>query len=411
MRIGPTQTPGASSAPARAARVDGPAPREASAATLWLPPSMRPTPPLDAAPKLIVLETYGRPRTDAEHRYYRDLIAETAALVDAAKVKRAAELDGWLVRITAPSPEAPPPARPAIRGDPEPGLGGGSPGVVHREADGFEVNAPGTEAPALVADRAVIRAGLKAEVTHRKQIGGTCGLYALGMVMDFWHAQDPKHPTALIQAADREPVEDPRGFAHFHHEPTDARYVLDVALERGYTAKGEMYQADLLAETATLFGYEASLRTEATLDDVYRVLDAGHPAIVPFNVDRNGDAGTPDSGARAHYAVLEGYFDHEGERYVIAKHSWSKTESRVWRAGDFFASWDNLKTTKFYGTPGDGEIPDRPDLEEPSRLTLPDAGGGRADISRALGRTLIEVVPPGEPLTGGERVAAQAQGG
>lgn len=382
---------------------------------------MRPAAPASSAPRLIIPTRYGRPRTEAEQTYYRNLITETKALVDEAKAQREAQLDGWMKRIeVAPRPEAPseceisdplPAAAGGIVGDPNPGRGAGgvAGGQVHREADGFVVNDPAVAVDKAVTDQAVIRAGLKAEVRHRKQIGGTCGLYALGMVMDFWHEQDRAHPTALVQAADREPVDDPRGFVHFHHEPTDARYVLDVAMQEGFSAKGEMYQAEFLAETATHFGYQASLRTQATLDDVYAVLDAGRPAIVAFNVDMNGEAGTPDSGARAHYAVLQGYFEHEGERYVIAKHSWSKTEDKVWRAKDFFASWDNLETTKFYGTPGDGEIPNRPDLVEPRRLTLPDAGGGRSDISRALARTLVEVVPPGERLTGGRQIAAQAQ--
>ncbi|CAN0580894.1 unnamed protein product, partial [Laminaria digitata] len=43
------------------------------------------------------------------------------------------------------------------------------------------------------------------------------------------------------------------------------------------------------------------------------------------------------------------------------------------------------------------------ELKEPKHLGLPDAGGGRADISQALARTLVEVVPPGEALTGGRR--------
>lgn len=391
---------------------------------LWLPSSERPAPAPEDAPTLVFPETFGQPRSEATHAHFRSLIAEGQALVDAARLRRREAADAFLARLEAGTPksvqgalvgavrprlseatapganlldEAPRPG-PALVGDPNPGIGAGQ--TVHREADGFEVNAPGTERAAHVTDPEVVQRGLMAEVPHRKQIGGTCGLYALGMVMDFWHQRDPKHGTALVQADDRQPPEG--NYVHFVHEPTDDRLILDEAKAFGFTAKGEMYEARFVAETARRMGYQASLRTQATLEDLYAVLDAGHPAIVPFNVDRDGEAGTPDSGRRAHYAVVQGYFDHEGERYVVAKHSWSKTHDRVWRADDFLASWSNLLTTKFYGTPGDGEIPDRPDLIEPSELSLPDAGDGRADISQALARTIVEVTPKGEALTGGD---------
>lgn len=379
-----------------------------AATKIWLPPGYEnPNAPARTdAPKLWIPERYGRPRTDAEHAYYRGLIAEGQALVDRARAKAPVAQPS---KLEAPTSDdlrlkdgAPPPKEQALKAEAPVSDG------VFREADGFIVNAPGVHRPRPVQDANLIRAGLRAEVPHRKQIGGTCGLYALGMVMDLWHQREPKNPTALVQVEDRNEVNDPRGFVHFHHEPTDARYLMDVAKDAGFTAKGEMYEARFVADTAAHFGYDASLRTSATLDDLYAVLDAGHPAIVPFNVDMNGEAGTPDSGARAHYAVVQGYFDDQGERYVVAKHSWSNTEDHVWKASDFFASWSNLKTTKFYGTPGDGEIPKYPELKEPANLDLPDAGGGRSDISKALARTLVEVVPPGEALTGGRRFAAQA---
>ena len=437
MRIHPTQV-GAASGPTETA--EAPAVNEVAAvgaaADLWLPPGYEGAadPARTDAPKLWIPERYGRPRTDAEQSYYRGLIAEGQALVDGARAQRITAAKASAVRLEAARAPTAAPARHALKPDVRAPLKDEAPlkeaaplkdeaplreaaplkdeaptaDGVYREADGFIVNAPGVHRPRPVQDANLIRAGLKAEVPHRKQIGGTCGLYALGMVMDLWHQREPQNPTALVQPEDRNEVNDPRGFVHFHHEPTDARYLMDVAKDAGFTAKGEMYEARFVADTASRFGYEASLRTAASLDDLYTVLDAGHPAIVPFNVDMNGEAGTPDSGARAHYAVVQGYFEDKGERYVVAKHSWSNTEDHVWKAKDFLASWSNLKTTKFYGTPGDGEIPKYPELKEPKNLGLPDAGGGRADISQALARTLVEVVPPGEALTGGRRFAAQA---
>ena len=37
------------------------------------------------------------------------------------------------------------------------------------------------------------------DVPHRVQLPGSgCGLYSLGMVMDYWHTIDPSNPTALV---------------------------------------------------------------------------------------------------------------------------------------------------------------------------------------------------------------------
>ena len=52
------------------------------------------------------------------------------------------------------------------------------------------------------------------------------------------------------------------------------------------------------------------------LEDLYSVLDAGRPAVVAFDVDYRGNPET--GGKRAHYAVIQGYFDEDGERYLIA---------------------------------------------------------------------------------------------
>jgi Peptidase_C39 like family len=247
----------------------------------------------------------------------------------------------------------------------------------------------------------VIARAKKAGVPQREQIGPTCGLYALGMVLDSWHEKDPNNATAIVQDADL------RGKGkNYSLEPTTHERILDVAQELGFTSMGEMFTARQLAKTAQHFGYEATTHEHATLEDLYKVLDAGHPAIVGFDVDMNGNPGD-FGGERAHYAVIQGYFDDDSSgqktRYLIARHGWAVQKDHVWKADDFFKSWDALDATTYYGTPGDGVIPRHPELKEPAHLDLPAVGTNKAGIYESLARKIVEVVPKGEKPVGGVR--------
>jgi hypothetical protein len=265
-------------------------------------------------------------------------------------------------------------------------------------ADGMEVDAPTVRAPRSLTRAQMIARAKTADVPQRVQQGPTCGLYALGMVMDFWHGEDAANAAPLVSDKDI----GGRG-RNYNHEPTTDERVLDYAQGAGFTALGEMFTARQLAKTAAHFGYTAAIHEDATLDALYEVLDKGRPAIVAFDVDRNGNPGDY-GGQRAHYAVIEGYFDDDGERYLIAKHGWGVQSDHVWKASDFDRSWKALKTTDFYGKPGDGLIPGQAE-REPSRLDLPDVGRGRAGIERALATKIVEVIPDGEAPTGGDVVA------
>lgn len=235
----------------------------------------------------------------------------------------------------------------------------------------------------------------KAAVPQRVQIGPTCGLYALGMVMDAWNARDAKNATALVQEEDR------NGFGRqYTRPPTTGERILDVAKDKGFTAVGEMFRADDLAATARHFGYDAVTHEHASLKNLYEVLDAGHPAIVAFDVDYNGNP-TTTGGARAHYAVIQGYFDDGDKRYLVARHGWGVQRDHVWDANVFDASWRALQKTSFYGTPGDGVLPTFPGVSEPAGLNLPDLGNGEASILESLATKIVEVVPAGTPTVGG----------
>ena len=106
----------------------------------------------------------------------------------------------------------------------------------------------------------------------------------------------------------------------------------------------------------------------------------------------------------AHYAVGQGYFDEDGERFLIARHGWGGQRDYVWNAKEFDASWKALKATDWYGTPGDGVMPDAR-YEEPALLDLPDLGNGMAGIMRSLGTKIIEVVPMSADPVGGKLIA------
>ena len=149
--------------------------------------------------------------------------------------------------------------------------------------DGSAINRP-TDIPQTRAER--IKAGMKAEVPQRVQQGPTCGLYALGMVMDFWHQADKQNPTVLVSDKDI----GGKG-RNYNDEPTSDERMLSYVREAGYTAAGEMFKARDLAETAAHFGYKAHLYQDATLQNLYDVLDAGHPAVVAFDVDYRGNPG------------------------------------------------------------------------------------------------------------------------
>lgn len=269
-------------------------------------------------------------------------------------------------------------------------------GIQLRAPDGMLIDAsalePTTVVPKTRSER--IRAGKTAEVPQRIQQGPTCGLYALGMVMDFWNQKDATNPSVLV--SDKDLGGQGR---NYNAEPTSDERMLTYVRDNGYTSAGEMFKARDLAETASHFGYTASLHQDATLGALYQVLDAGRPAIIAFDVDYRGNPGD-FGGKRAHYAVIEGYFDEDGERYLIAKHGWGGQKEYVWKAADFDTSWKALKATDWYGTPGDGIMPDD-NYEEPSKLDLPDLGNGEAGIARSLATKIIEVIPPGQTPVGG----------
>ncbi len=184
-----------------------------------------------------------------------------------------------------------------------------------------------------------------ADVPGRVQDGPTCGLYALGMVMDFWDRADASNLNPLVQSADAR-----RADSHSRTPDTNAR-LLDVARQRGYTTEGEMFWSNDLAKLAQEFGYQARVTPNVTLQDIHEAVDRGNPALVPFDVDKAGNPGL-FNGKRAHWAVIEGHFRKDGEEYLVATHGWTGKEY-VWRAQDFMDSVNQVNESDFPGVPKD----------------------------------------------------------
>lgn len=186
---------------------------------------------------------------------------------------------------------------------------------------------------------------LGADVPARVQDGPTCGLYALGMAMDYWDRKDARNQAPLVQNSDVLRADS-------HTRPEDGpRRLLDVARQRHFTTQGEMFHASQLASLARDFGYSASVKTHASLKDIHAALDRGNPVLVPFDVD---DVGNPGlfRGSRAHWGVVEGHFKKDGVEYVVATHGWTG-EEYVWRADELLRSVNNLLVSDFPGAPRD----------------------------------------------------------
>ena len=184
-----------------------------------------------------------------------------------------------------------------------------------------------------------------ADVPGRVQDGPTCGLYALGMVMDFWDKKNAKNADPLVQDSDLW-----RSDSHSRKEDTKLR-MFDLAKSRGWTTQGEMFFADNMAKLAREFGYQATVKPNLTLDDIKACVGRHHPALIAFDVDQVGNPGLYGV-KRAHWAVIEGAFQKDGVDYLVATYGWTGKEY-VWKASDFMASVNQLNASDFAAAPRD----------------------------------------------------------
>lgn len=216
-----------------------------------------------------------------------------------------------------------------------------------------------TPSPSDVVQNAL---SAQADVPPRIQSGPTCGLYALGMVLDYWDLHDRANLNPLVSTDDLY-----RPGSYTRPPDTEAR-LFDTAVAAGFTTQGEMFYADQLAELARKFGYHARVRENFTLEDVHACLRKKHPVLIAFDVDSDGNPAKL-GGKRAHWAVIEAKLRVGNEERLIATHAW-KGADYEWRASDLIASSYQLRSSNFPGAP--------------------------KDISKTLAARIVEVYPRSE---------------
>ena len=208
---------------------------------------------------------------------------------------------------------------------------------------------PGTDI-ASTARKLDARAEMLRDMPHRVQLPGSgCGLYSLGMVMDYWHTVDPSNPTALVCDKDEALQRlEPHG-ARYSCEPSVDERLLDVAIAHGHTRDGCCWSAEHLADVATHFGYAARTVHGVSLADLQALLDGGHPALVIFDVSLESGDPVLHGGRSAHVGVATGYRTEPGgaaPRWITAKHPQAKSAATyVWPAELLVASMRNVQRT------------------------------------------------------------------
>ncbi len=239
------------------------------------------------------------------------------------------------------------------------------------------------------------------DVPRRVQLGDVgCGLYALGMLMDYWHSQAARLGSTDNTVADEateyhsnrplttvsagcgtatavaevvvalvKPMDSTVGAqnaTHFSIQPNTSELLLSVSQRLGYTRYGETYAAAHLCEVAKHFGYSARLHKGATLRTLIDLIDKGHPPIVCVDIDLTTFQPAANlRGQHTHFVVVEGYYGAhsseeatactEGKRrssdvsdeqqpslpqFLLVKQSGSRAPvPTVWSVETFLASW------------------------------------------------------------------------
>ncbi|MEO7965895.1 MAG: hypothetical protein ABIT38_18445 [Gemmatimonadaceae bacterium] len=184
----------------------------------------------------------------------------------------------------------------------------------------------------------------------QNQVGPTCGLTALSIVMNFWYrllmaryaALPMSQPGTPLPAA-RDPlaksmrerlmdeVRDRGGKpAPLKKSPLPSFLptMQDIA-ERMGSRIGEVAQAKTLAGIAReAGGFDARVAkwgTEASMiEQIRKFIDANTPLVIAYDNTDTGDPGKGTLGDRAHWAVLFGYIDDGGRYDLLATHGWGR---------------------------------------------------------------------------------------
>jgi len=199
------------------------------------------------------------------------------------------------------------------------------------------------------------------------QVGPTCGLTALSIVMKFWYqvlmakyAKSPmEQPIAPLPSA-RDPkaksmrenlMEEIRGAGGKPKKleksslPTILPTMQDIAEKMG-SRIGEVAQAHVLARIARQAGaFNAKVErwndTLSMINLIKSQIDLNIPCIIAYDNTDTGDPGTGNKGDRAHWAVIFGYTHLRGANYLLATHGWGNYY--LWLAEELRKSNEQLE--------------------------------------------------------------------
>ena len=201
----------------------------------------------------------------------------------------------------------------------------------------------------------------------QNQVGPTCGLTALSIVMNFWYtlfmakyrnspmeqpsqplppARDPKAPSSReklmteIRAAGGKPSK-----LTTSSLPTFLPTMQDIAEKMG-SRIGEVAQASVLARIARESGgFTARVERwdseESMVTLIKKLLDQNIPCIIAYDNTDSGDPGVGTRGDRAHWAVIFGYIMTTGTLELLATHGWG--HYYLWSAEKLRASNEQLE--------------------------------------------------------------------
>ena len=201
----------------------------------------------------------------------------------------------------------------------------------------------------------------------QNQVGPTCGLTALSVVMKFWYkllmaryqnspmeqpisplpaARDPKEMSGRERLMDeiRKAGGKPQPLKK-SPLPTFLPTMQDIAEKMG-SRIGEVAQANVLARIARQSGgFTAKVErwddTHSMMELIKSHIDRNIPCIIAYDNTDSGDPGTGTLGDRAHWAVIFGYIDTLGTYEVLATHGWGYYY--IWAAETLRASNEQLE--------------------------------------------------------------------
>jgi len=207
----------------------------------------------------------------------------------------------------------------------------------------------------------------QADVPPRVQRGPTCGLYALGMVLDYWALRcsgrriiccassrnDPSRPATLpvvegdLTRADAVSAATLRAAMAASADRCDNCELLRIARGLGVTTAGELFSASYVADVARAAGYSAAVVRPLTPQSIAWYTTRGVPLLIAFDVDADGHPARR-GGHTAHWSVVQAVYVHPhwGTPRAVVTHAWTGDEYD-WDLSSLLESNAQLRRTDY----------------------------------------------------------------